>query len=117
MKPRKVDELAGRLHKKTTAELAERLGRDWMSVSAYVKRVDPRVQTVIKSISIRVDRGGCFIVMRGRYGADDVVQLRQAGDLDHALSYVAYMVHKGTWKPDKFGVDGNSLLAEPPKPN
>lgn len=100
------------LRGKSIDELRQRIGRDWLSVSSYIKRTDPRTDVLVKTISIRNDSNGCFIVVRGRYGASDVVMMRQAGDFDHAISFIAYMIHKGTWKPDRYGVDGNALLAD-----
>lgn len=104
MKPRQDDGLKAVLRGKEPAELRDRIGRDWLSFCAYTSRSDPRTEVLIKSISIRPWANGCFIVMRGRYGASDVVMMREAGRVEYAISFIAYMIHKGVWKPDRYGV-------------
>lgn len=100
--------LVGRLLRKTPAEMRERIGRDWQAVAAFVQRGPLNTGGVwIKTISIRNDDSGCFVVIRARVGASDMVMMRQAGHFDHAISFIAYMLHSGKWKPDRYGVQAS----------
>lgn len=107
MASKRDDGLRSILQGKDYDQLRERIGRDWLGACAYVSRCDPRTEVLIKSISIRVHPTGCFVVLRGRFGANDVVMMREAGRLEWAISYISYMVHKGKWKPDKYGVQSS----------
>ena len=73
-----------------------RLGLDWANQ-------DPTKQVFLKSVSIKNDGTDFFIILRGSYGVDDVVQFFRIDSLEKLGSTILSRLKSGEWKPDKYG--------------
>lgn len=63
---------------------------------------DPTQSTVIKSLSIKKDGAEFFIILRGQYGINGVVQFKRLLDLSSLGAVVLSMIADGKWGPDKY---------------
>ncbi len=92
-KKKQSDDVVARFQ--TAGASLARLGINWSKQA-------PWDGVMLKSISIKCEGDGFFVIMRGSDRMDDVVQFFRVEYLENIGSTVMQKIVQGEWKPDKY---------------
>lgn len=67
------------------------------------RQLDPTKETILKSFSVKYDGYDFFVILRGSYGGDDVVQFFRCEELESLPALILQKLAQGEWKKDKYG--------------